>query len=191
VSALRVTIGAVAAVAAAAVGAGSAHGAAKARESAVAVPRFQQTLLRDINVFRAAHRLGPVRLSAQLTASAAQHSREMGLDGYFGHASADGEAFWRRIDGYYGSRAWGFWSVGENLLWSAAPVDPSRALEMWVHSPRHLAILLTPRWREIGISAMHVVGAPGFFGGRNVLIVTTDFGVRTGFGAHIEFGVRH
>ncbi|HXH97577.1 MAG TPA: CAP domain-containing protein, partial [Gaiellaceae bacterium] len=107
-----------------------------------------------------------------------QHSREMGADGYFGHASADGQAFWRRIGAYYSS-AWGVWSVGENLLWSAPPVGASRALRMWIHSPEHLAILLTPRWREVGISAVHVVGAPGFFRGRNVMIVTTDFGVRS------------
>lgn len=170
---------AIAAVVAAALLAGSAYGAPKARQKAVAVPRLQRSLLYDINAFRAEHGLGPVRLSAELTASATQHSREMGADGYFGHASADGEAFWRRIAAYYDSTARGSWSVGENLLWSAPPVDAARALRMWIHSPEHLAILLTPRWREIGISAMHVVGAPGFFGGRDVMIVTTDFGVRS------------
>jgi hypothetical protein len=38
--------------------------------------------------------------------------------------------------------------------------------------------MLTTRWREIGLSAVHVASAPGAYGGREVTIVTTDFGVR-------------
>jgi hypothetical protein len=38
--------------------------------------------------------------------------------------------------------------------------------------------MLTARWREIGLSAVHVMTAPGTYGGREVTIVTTDFGVR-------------
>jgi uncharacterized protein YkwD len=177
--ALRITAGAVSVLAAAVLVAGSAHGARLSRQSAVAVPRLQRSLLDDINAFRASHGLGPVHLSSGLSASAAQHSLEMGVDGYFGHASADGEVFWKRIRAYYDSPARGSWSVGENLLWSAPPVDAARVLRMWIHSPEHLAVLLAPRWREIGISAVHVVGAPGFFRGRDVMIVTTDFGVRS------------
>ena len=39
-------------------------------------------------------------------------------------------------------------------------------------------IMLTARWREVGLSAVHVPSAPGTFGGREVTIVTADFGVR-------------
>jgi uncharacterized protein YkwD len=49
---------------------------------------------------------------------------------------------------------------------------------MLINSPEHKAILLTPRWREIGLSAVHSSGAPGTYGGREVTIVTADFGVR-------------
>jgi hypothetical protein len=38
--------------------------------------------------------------------------------------------------------------------------------------------MLTARWREIGVSAVHVSGAHGVYGGQDVTIVTTDFGVR-------------
>jgi uncharacterized protein YkwD len=51
-------------------------------------------------------------------------------------------------------------------------------LAMWIASPEHLRNLLTARWREIGISAVHVSSAPGVFQGQSVTIVTTDFGVR-------------
>jgi uncharacterized protein YkwD len=47
-----------------------------------------------------------------------------------------------------------------------------------MHSPGHRKNILTPRWREIGLSAVTVRSAPGVFSGRDVVIVTTDFGVR-------------
>ena len=45
-------------------------------------------------------------------------------------------------------------------------------------SPEHRANILTARWREIGVSAVHVAAAPGVYHGLDVTIVTTDFGVR-------------
>jgi Uncharacterized protein with SCP/PR1 domains len=49
----------------------------------------------------------------------------MAAKGYFEHESADGTAFWKRIQHWYGSSGFGFWSVGENLLWSSPDVDRS------------------------------------------------------------------
>ncbi len=95
------------------------------------LPRLALGILDDINEFRAAHSLAPVRVSAELTASAAEHSRETASIGYFAHRSADGGPFWKRIDGYYHSTTWSVWSVGENLLWSAPRIGPARALRMW------------------------------------------------------------
>ena len=46
-------------------------------------------------------------------------------------------------------------------------------------SPGHRKNILQPRWREVGLSALTVPAAPGVFGGRDVVIITTDFGVRT------------
>jgi hypothetical protein len=37
---------------------------------------------------------------------------------------------------------------------------------------------MNPRWREIGVSAVHENAAPGVYKGLDVTIVTTDFGVR-------------
>ena len=69
--------------------------------------------------------------------------------------------------------------MGENLLWSTGGLDASRALKVWMASPGHRKNILTPRWREVGLSAVSVAAAPGVFGGRNVVIITSDFGVRT------------
>ena len=44
--------------------------------------------------------------------------------------------------------------------------------------PEHRANILTARWRQIGISVVHVGSSGSVFGGGPVTIVTTDFGVR-------------
>jgi uncharacterized protein YkwD len=148
------------------------------RRPATALSSLEQGVLADINAFRTQNKLAPLRLSAALTGAAREHSRQMADQGYFAHESADGSPFWKRIKHFYTSSPWRYWSVGENLLWSSPDVDANGALQMWLASPEHKANLLTARWREIGISAVHVVAAPGTFRGLDVTIVTTDFGVR-------------
>lgn len=165
-----------AAIVAAVVAASSAPAATHGRGAALT--SLEQGVLIDINSFRSAHGLAPLRLSAPLSAAARSHSVQMETDGYFAHNSYDGQAFWKRIQAYYPSTSYGYWSVGENLLWSSPDVGAQKALSMWVASPEHLKNLLDPHWREIGISAVHAPSAPGVFGGQAVTIVTTDFGVR-------------
>lgn len=142
------------------------------------LPTLDRALLAAVNQFRVTHHLVPLRESARLDSSARQHSLEMGRFGYFGHSSADGTSFWRRIQHYYGSGNYAYWSVGENLLWAARRVSAARAMRMWIASPEHLRNLLTSQWRQIGVSAVHVVRAPGVFHSLGVTIITTDFGVR-------------
>lgn len=144
----------------------------------VALSSLESGVLQQLNAIRVQHGLVPLKLSARLTAAADQHSQEMAADGYFEHNSYDGTAFWKRIDRWYGSNGYGYWSVGENLLWSSPDVDPQHALELWMNSPEHRANILAARWREIGVSAVHVAAAPGTYRGLDVTIITTDFGVR-------------
>jgi uncharacterized protein YkwD len=148
------------------------------RRPAASLSSLEQGVLADINAFRIQHKLPPLRLSAALTTSAREHSQEMAAKGYFAHESADGAVFWKRIKAVYPSSSWHYWSVGENLLWSSPDIDPQGALKLWVASPEHLANLMSPAWREIGVSAVHVAAAPGTYDGQEVTIVTTDFGVR-------------
>jgi uncharacterized protein YkwD len=156
----------------------AAPATARPSRHARALSALEAGVLGDINAFREQHGLRPLRISAALSAAARQHSTEMGLRGYFAHSSADGSSFDRRIARYYPMGNSRYWSVGENLLWSSPNIDAGGALQMWENSPPHRENLLTPRWREIGISAVHVASAPGTYGGRPVTIVTTDFGVR-------------
>jgi uncharacterized protein YkwD len=151
--------------------------AAPARTAAALTP-LESGVLVQLNQLRAQHGLAPLRLSPKLTAAAHAHSEQMAADGYFAHESADGSEFWRRVKQFYASGHWQYWSVGENLLWSSPDVSPSGAIKLWLGSPEHRKNMLTARWREIGVSAVHVAAAPGVYGGHDVTIVTTDFGVR-------------
>jgi uncharacterized protein YkwD len=151
---------------------------ASSQRPATSLSTLEQGVLADINALRKEHGLAPLRLSANLSAAARQHSSEMAARGYFSHSSANGSSFDRRIARYYPMSGSRYWSVGENLLWSSPDVDAGGALDMWWNSPEHRKNMLTTRWREIGLSAVHVTSAPGAYGGREVTIVTTDFGVR-------------
>jgi uncharacterized protein YkwD len=139
---------------------------------------LEQGLLSKLNTVRREHGLVPLRRSSGPAAAARQHSTEMASRGYFGHRSADGSSFERRIARFYPMGDRHVWAVGENLLWSSPDVDAAGVLGVWLHSPKHRRNILTARWREIGLGAVHVVSAAGVYGGNAVTIVTTDFAVR-------------
>jgi uncharacterized protein YkwD len=137
---------------------------------------LESAILVHINAVRRQHGLTSLRSNARLRAAADVHSAAMATRGFFAHESADGSPFWKRVQRHYTRRS--YWSVGENLLWSSPDVDAAVAVQRWMASPPHRRNLLTPRWREIGLSAVHAPAAPGVYGGRPVTIVTADFGVR-------------
>jgi uncharacterized protein YkwD len=167
-----------AAVAAFAALAGSADAPSASTRPAVSLDSLSKGVLADVNALRKSRGLTALRISASLTAAAAQHSTEMARVGYFAHESADGSAFDKRLARFYPMGPRHFWSVGENLVWAAPDLSADKALELWMNSPPHRENLLTSRWREIGISAVHVDSAPGSYGGGPATIITTDFGVR-------------
>jgi uncharacterized protein YkwD len=130
-------------------------------------------VLTHLNAIRVSHGLVPLVLNEQLSAAALQHSTEMLVRGYFSHDSFDGSSYQKRIRHYYRKGR-----VSENLLWSAPDVGAARALTLWMGTPEHRAAILDPRWRAIGIGAVHSSSAPGKYGGRAVTVITTDFGAR-------------
>jgi len=99
-------------------------------------------------------------------------------DGYFAHESADGSAFWKRIARFYPHVSSGYWSVAENLLWAGEAIDAHEALDLWMASPGHRENILTPEYRQIGISARVASDAPGAYAGYTATVIDTDFGVR-------------
>jgi uncharacterized protein YkwD len=158
--------------------AGTAAAPSAPLRPAVSLNSLSRDVLVNINAFRTSHGLAPLRFSARLNLAAAQHSKEMARLGYFAHESANGSAFDKRVARFYPMGSRRYWSVGENLVWAAPDLAADAALKLWLNSPPHRENLLTARWREIGISAVHVDAAPGTFGGGPATIVTADFGVR-------------
>ena len=158
-------------------GAGSAQARVDGARTLTARNSLEADVLVQINGLRRSHGLAPLRLSGALRRAADSHSSAMAKRGFFAHESADGSAFWKRVARFYPARRGG-WSVGENLLWSSPDVDGAGALRMWLNSPPHRKILLTSRWREIGLSAVHAASAPGVYRGLEVTVITADFGVR-------------
>src|SRR5438094_584361 len=146
---------------------------AAALPASAAQQRFEGSVLGEINAVRVEHGLPPLRVSSALRAAAQEHSLEMARDGYFGHESEDGTAFWKRIRGYYGARGYRLWSAGENLIWASPDLDADEALQIWLESPGHRENLLSRDFREIGLGAVHAV-APGVYGGDQVTILTAD-----------------
>ena len=143
-----------------------------------AADQLESQVLVQLNAIRKRHGLAPLRLSKPLSSAADTHSRAMGTLGFFDHDSRDGSEFWKRVQRFYSDEGYSSWSVGENLLWSSGELSAATALKLWMQSPGHRKNILTPRWREIGLSALKVSAAPGVYGGRDVVIVTTDFGTR-------------
>ena len=113
----------------------------------------------EINAARAEAGSASLQNRPSLAAAARAHSSDMVERRYFAHESpeGDGPAERARRAGYM--RHAGSWRVGEILLWSRGePLTAARAVDMWLDSPSHRRILLSPRYRDVG--AGPVDGAP-------------------------------
>lgn len=140
---------------------------------------LESSVLDELNLVRLEHGLNQLRINPRLTAAADHHSLEMVRSGYFGHESADGRHFAQRIKSFYRPRAASRpWTVGENLIWQARRLTARAAVVSWLASPGHRENLLEPAFREVGVSAIRALGAPGVYGNRPVVVLTVDFGAR-------------
>jgi uncharacterized protein YkwD len=148
------------------------------RRTRSATAILEQAVIGRINLIRRGRGLRPLRSNGRLAAAAHFHSTDMARKGYFEHDSANGTAFWRRIERFYPSRGFRSWTVGENLLWGTDTYGAAFAVREWMHSPPHRENILSRDWREVGIGAITVASAPGEYRGRTVTIVTADFGAR-------------
>jgi uncharacterized protein YkwD len=148
-----------------------------ANGSGTSASAYERSVVAAMNDVRVSHGLRPLKLDASLNAAARQHTFEMLNVGYFEHESANGGAFSTRIARFYKAGA-GTWQVGENLLWGTNSVDVARAVQMWMESPGHRRNILSPSWRDVGVSAVNSATSTGEYGGGPVTIITVDFGVR-------------
>ena len=128
----------------------------------------ERAIIRGINAQRARYGLAPVRASQRLSRAADYHSWEMLAANYFAHSSANGGPFDARIRRFANPH-----SLGETLAMLGGTCgrgSAGRIVTMWMNSSGHRAILLSGRYRRVGIARR-----TGNLGGRKACVVTADF----------------
>jgi len=150
--------------------------ASAAQGRTAATPRqgtsTERAVIAAMNEVRAEHGLRPLRFAAGLWRAARDHSRDMGLNDYFSHASLDdGASFDERVLQFQ-SRRQVRW-LGETIGWGAgALAEPREMVRMWMESPPHRRTILDPRFRLVGVG----VWAGTFQGYDGVRVFTADLG---------------
>jgi uncharacterized protein YkwD len=124
-------------------------------------------LLNVINATRAANGCGPVAPNPQLTASAARHANDMLRTGVAAHTGSDGSSLTQRVtDAGYA----GYSNIGEIVFWANGPGgSPAAAVNWWMNSPGHRAIITNCALTEAGFSSVRsgsMMTATGDFGAK-------------------------
>ena len=117
--------------------------------------KLEQQVVSLVNQKRANHGLVKLRVNARLVTAARSHSSEMGSRQYFSHNSANGETFSHRLIrlGYKRS-GYSYWAAGENIAWGSGLYATAVAtVNAWMKSPGHRAVILTKKFRDIGMGA--------------------------------------
>jgi uncharacterized protein YkwD len=128
----------------------------------------EKAMIRGINAQRARYGLAPVRASRRLARAADYHSWEMLAGNYFAHSSRNGGAFDARIRRFANPQA-----LGETLAMLGGACgrgSASQVVRMWMNSPPHRSILLSGRYRRIGLAKR-----TGTLGSMHACVVTADF----------------
>lgn len=92
---------------------------------------------------------GAIRDDPRLTAAAQRQANDMLAHGVDGHVGSDGSLPQARIkDAGYRARR-----TGEIVFWGTGPAaTASEALDMWMHSPPHRAIILNCSFTAVGFA---------------------------------------
>jgi uncharacterized protein YkwD len=135
----------------------------------------EKLVIQLVNKQRTARGLAPVRAQVALVKAARGHSADMVHRHYFSHDSYSGAAFWSRLINYGYSRiGYASWSTGECIAWGQGLLGtPQAIVNAWMHSAAHRAIILTPRFRDVGVG----VHSGTYMGG--AFFFTLDFGQRS------------
>jgi uncharacterized protein YkwD len=133
-------------------------------------PRLSHTehaIVRALDWQRTSHGLPALRASRALSRAADMHSREMVVDNYFAHSSANGSSFTSRLHRFTRAHA-----LGETLamLPRCGRGSARRVVSMWMHSWMHRAIILTGGFHHVGVGLR-----TGRLGSHRACLVTADF----------------
>jgi uncharacterized protein YkwD len=108
--------------------------------------------LRLLNTFRARNGFQTLAPNGQLAAAATGHARHMAQNNFLGHYGTNGSTPWGRVSasGYPGS-----WQ-GEAV--AAGQATAQAAIDVWINSAPHRAILLSAPANEAGIGYYYEAG---------------------------------
>jgi len=136
----------------------------------------ENTMLRLINNARAGRGLHTVRSFEALHKAARAHAGDMLRRDYFAHSSLSGLTIGTRARrAGYAVNGWSAWSVGEVIAWgSGARGTPQAVFRSWMNSSGHRRIILTKRWRDVGVGCSRGT----FKGIGGVCMWTVDLGRR-------------
>jgi len=145
-----------------------------------ALNSYELQLVTCINLERAQRGLPQLRISPSLVTSARAHSADMGQRKYFDHNVPGGETWQARvIRSGYSLRGYKVWKAGEDIYWGAGlKSSPVAAVDAWMHSATHRAVILAKGFRDIGVGAIQAPDGGGQASGP-VWFFTMDAGVRT------------
>jgi uncharacterized protein YkwD len=133
-----------------------------ARAGSPRIDRGERTVIRAINRARSAHGLRKLRANRRLARAADTHTRNMLRANFFAHG-----AFAQRVRRYAHFRA-----IGETIAMTSR-CNARTVVRMWLHSPAHRAVLLSGRFRRVGVGRRL-----GRLGASRACLVTADFASR-------------
>ena len=120
--------------------------------SGVVLELFNRT-----NALRAANGLAAYRLANRLNAAAQRHSDDMANTNNISHTGSGGSNVKQRVlDTGYGD-----WPVAENIFGGVATVDDT--WDFWTTDPAHRDGLLSPQFRDVGISVVKGKGGTFYY----------------------------
>lgn len=131
------------------------------------------TFVAELNVVRAQNGLPPMIASSALSELALEHTQDMISQGYFAH-DAPGPPFQQRAASLLDLEGWQNWNATENILFRAGVATPDQLLADWLSSPEHRANLLARDTPFIGLGAVTVDSAAGFFDELGQVTVATS-----------------
>jgi len=123
----------------------TAQGSPDAGPDVTMLSPLEQELFETINAERVAMGLGAVELRSDLNCAAARHSLDIGATQTCTHTGSDGSSPSTRVQDCSGSG----WS-GEIV--ACGQGTPRSAVDAWIGSPGHNAIMFTPGQRYIGVA---------------------------------------
>ena len=128
---------------------------------------YESTALKLINAERTKRGLKKLSLSTKLRTAARRHSKDMAKNDFFSHTGSNGSSMTDRIT----KAGFKYAAAGECLYAGNGSLKtPKAAVQAWLNSPGHAAIMLSPNYTHVGIGYVYDKNSP--YGG----YYTADFG---------------